>query len=121
MIDRARVARHLVSLDDAEPELQAPTSEALEPVDALAGCVDRVLGELAPEDTAILQACDIQGLTQRAFAERHGLSLPATKSRLLRARQRMRDRLTTACRVNFDPADGRVCGHDGRADGVPPS
>jgi RNA polymerase sigma-70 factor (ECF subfamily) len=121
VIDRARVAKHHVPLDDAEPELQAPAAETLEPVDALAGCVDRVLGELAREDAAILQACDIQGQTQREFAEQHGLSLPAAKSRLLRARQRMRDRLTTACRVNFDPDDGRVCGHDGRADGMPPS
>ena len=121
VIDRARLARHLVTLDDAEHDLPAPTAEVLEPVDALAGCVYRVLGELAPEDAAVLQACDILGQTQREFAEQHGLSLPAAKSRLLRARQRMRDRLTTACRVNFDPDDGRVCGHDGRADGMPPS
>ena len=32
VVDRARVARHLVPLDDAEPELQAPTAEALESV-----------------------------------------------------------------------------------------
>ena len=35
---------------------------------------------------------------------------------LLRVRQRMRDRLITVCRVNVDPDDGRVCGHDGRID-----
>lgn len=121
VIDRARAAKHLVRLDELELDLQAPTTGMLEPVDALAGCVDRVLGELAPKDAAILRACDIQGQTQRQFAKQHGLSLPATKSRLLRARQRMRDRLTTACRVNLDPDDGRVCGHDGRADDVSPS
>jgi RNA polymerase sigma-70 factor (ECF subfamily) len=116
VIDRARTARHLVPLDEGGLDLPAPTAEPLEPVDALAVCVDRVLGELAPADALILQACDIQGQTQRDFAAQHGLSLPAAKSRLLRARQRMRDRLTTACRVNFDPVDGRVCGHDGRAE-----
>jgi RNA polymerase sigma-70 factor (ECF subfamily) len=121
VIDRGRVAKHHVSLEDPEVDLQAATAPALEPVDALAGCVDRVLGELAPEDAAIIRSCDIQGATQRDYAERHGLSLPATKSRLLRARQRLRDRLTSTCRVNFDPVDGRVCGHDGRADGMPPS
>lgn len=121
VIDRARAATHHVPMEDAEPELQAPTAETLEPVDALAGCVDRVLGELAPEDAAILQACDIKGQTQREYAEQHGLSLPAAKSRLLRARQRMRDRLTTACRVHFDPDSGRVCGHGGRAEGDLPS
>jgi predicted RNA polymerase sigma factor len=40
----------------------------------------------------------------------HATELPATKSRLLRARQRLRDRLTTACQVRFD-ADGSVAGH----------
>jgi RNA polymerase sigma-70 factor (ECF subfamily) len=121
VIDRSRTAKHHVPLEDPEVDLQAATALAPEPVDALAGCVDRVLGELAPEDAAIIQACDIQGATQRGYAQRHGLSLPATKSRLLRARQRLRDRLTTTCRVNLDPVDGRVCGHDGRADGMPPS
>jgi RNA polymerase sigma-70 factor (ECF subfamily) len=120
LIDRARGAKDVVALDDDGVELVAPPPEPPAPVDALAGCVDRVLGELSADDAAILRACDLGGQTQRAFAEQHGLSLPAVKSRLLRARQRMRERLVTACRVNFDPDDGRVCGHDGRADGVPP-
>ena len=73
----------------------------------------RTLGELAPEDAAILRACDLEGQTQRDFAHAHGLSLPAAKSRLLRARQRLRERLTTVCQVQFEP-DGSVCGHAGR-------
>ena len=62
------------------------------------------------DDAAILRACDLEGQTQRDFAEAHGLSLPATKSRLLRARQRLRDRLTTACQVRFE-SDGSVASH----------
>lgn len=121
LIDRGRVAKAHVPLDDGGIEIAAPPSEPIAPIDALAGCVARVLTELPPEDAAILRACDLEGQTQRDFAERHGLSLPAAKSRLLRERQRMRDRLTTVCRVNFDPDDGRVCGHVGRTDGVPTS
>jgi RNA polymerase sigma-70 factor (ECF subfamily) len=74
-----------------------------------------VLGELAAEDAAIVRACDLEGLTVREFAERHGLSLSAAKSRLLRARQRLRDRLTTVCQVRFDD-DGCVSGHVPRPD-----
>lgn len=114
LIDHARGARPQVPLDEFAHAIQAPAAEPIAPVDALSGCVERVLGELSPEDAAVLRACDLEGMTQRAFAALHGLSLPAAKSRLLRARQRMRDQLTTACRVNFDPEDGRVCGHDGR-------
>lgn len=76
---------------------------------ALAGCVARVLAALPPDDAAVLRACDLEGQTQREFAELQGLSLPATQSRLLRARQRLRDRLSTACQVRFD-ADAHVSG-----------
>lgn len=116
LIDRARGARPHVPLDEFAHAIQAPTAEPIAPVEALSGCVAQVLGELSPEDAAVLRACDLDGMTQRAFAELHGLSLPAAKSRLLRARRRMREQLTTACRVNFDPDDGRVCGHDGRVE-----
>ncbi|MFM2068331.1 MAG: hypothetical protein RLZZ584_3240, partial [Pseudomonadota bacterium] len=84
--------------------------EALAPVDALAECLVRSIGELAADDGAILRACDLEGLTLRQFAQDHALSLPAAKSRLLRARQRLRDRLTTVCQVSFD-VDGSVAGH----------
>jgi RNA polymerase sigma-70 factor (ECF subfamily) len=77
-----------------------------------------VLGELAAEDAAIVRACDLEGLTVREFAERHGLSLSAAKSRLLRARQRLRDRLTRVCQISFEP-DGKVCSHAGRSGEAP--
>lgn len=75
------------------------------------------MAELSPEDAAILGACDLAGQTVRDFAENHGLALPAAKSRLLRARQRLRDRLTTVCQVSFEP-DGTVAGHVPRAPAV---
>ncbi len=110
VIDRARVSKVHVPLDEVAPDIHAPTLEAIAPVDALAGCVARVLAELPPDDAAVLRACDLEGRTQREFAEQQGLSLPAAKSRLLRARQRLRDRLSTACQVRFDD-EGSVSGH----------
>ncbi len=83
-------------------------------MDALAGCIARVLGELPTNDAAILRACDLDGDTQKAFAQRNGLTLAAAKARLLRARKRMRAQLNAACQVSFDP-DGRVSGHVPRA------
>lgn len=117
LVDRARVAKAHVPLDEGGHDVEAPLPDAPAPVDALAGCVARVLGELSAEDAAILRACDLQGQTQREFAEHNGLSLPAAKSRLLRARQRMRDRISTACQVRFD-TDGSVSGHVPRPDPV---
>lgn len=114
LIDLARLARPQVPLDEVADAMVAPAEETLAPVDALADCLGRVLGELAVEDAAIVRACDLEGLTVREFAERHGLGLSAAKSRLLRARRRLRDRLTRVCQVRFEP-DGKVCGHAGRS------
>ena len=116
LVDRARTTHSAESIEDHAERLAAAEADAPPPVDALSECLTRVLGELPPDDADILQACDIEGQSQKAFAESRGLSLTAAKSRLLRARQRLRDRMTTACRVRFDPQDGSVSGHDGRVD-----
>ncbi len=70
LIDRARTAKLHLTLDDG-PELEAPQPEPVAPVDALAGCIARVLGELPTNDAAILRACDLDGDTQKAFAQRN--------------------------------------------------
>jgi RNA polymerase sigma-70 factor (ECF subfamily) len=110
LVDRLRTAHPHESLTEVAVESAAQDTEPTAPIDSLSECVGRTLSELAPEDAAILRACDLHGQTQRDFAAASGLSLPATKSRLLRARQRLRERLTRVCRVQFDP-DGNVCGH----------
>jgi len=47
-------------------------------------------------------------VTQNDYAQRLGLSLPAAKSRVQRARLRLRAQLSEACQVTFDEA-GKVC------------
>jgi RNA polymerase sigma-70 factor (ECF subfamily) len=110
LIDRARTSHPTDPLPDEEDAPAAPAPEPVAPVDALADCLARTLGELSADDAAIVRACDLAGQTLREYADAHGLSLPAAKSRLLRARERLRQRMTTACQVNFEP-DGRVAGH----------
>lgn len=113
LVDRARTAHPHESFTDELAESLPQDAQPMAPVDALAGCLARTMAELPDDDQHILRACDLEGQTQRAYAQAHGLSLPATKSRLLRARQRLRERLTCVCRVRFEP-DGSVCGHAGR-------
>jgi RNA polymerase sigma-70 factor (ECF subfamily) len=110
LADRARAARPVEPLpEELDPaQLAAPEAEPT-PIDALAECVTRVLGELAVEDASVLRACDLEGRTQRDFAQAQSLSLPAVKSRLLRARRRLRERLIRSCQVPFD-IDGSVSG-----------
>ncbi len=107
LIDQHRLGRSVIELvaDDI------PNSEpAHEPLRALSACVARVLSELSLEDRDIIEQCDLEGVKQKDYAALHGLSLAAVKSRLLRARTRMRARMSTACQVQFDER-GRVESH----------
>ncbi|MFP4138832.1 MAG: sigma-70 family RNA polymerase sigma factor [Halomonas sp.] len=93
-----------------EPPDVAVDVEPPDPVESLAGCITRALPELPVEDGDILQRCDLEGLRQADYARQNGLSLPATKARLRRARQRLRERLVTQCDIAFDDS-GRICCH----------
>ncbi len=83
LIDRLRLAKEQVPLPD---DLIADGAPETAPVDLLSHCLPRVLSELSAEDREAIVLCDIQGVTQKDFAGRLGLSLPAAKSRVQRAR-----------------------------------
>lgn len=107
LIDRLRAVRAHEPLPDHLDELPAPV-DAAEVVDALAqACLPRVLSELSVDDREAITLCDLDGMPQAEFARLKNLSLSAAKSRVQRARQRMRERMTQACQVRFDGA-GRV-------------
>jgi len=106
LIDRYRLTKEEVELD--ELLVQAPDAEPITPVDSLSQCLPRVLAELSAEDRQVITRCDIDGLSQQAFADLVSITLPAAKSRLQRARKRLRDQLVSACQVRFDEV-GQVC------------
>jgi RNA polymerase sigma-70 factor (ECF subfamily) len=106
LVDRLRAGKQTEPVSDD----LAAESYAIAPVDALAECVEGVLAELPSDDREIIRRCDIEGIKLQAFADASGLTLAAAKSRLLRARQRMRDVMTRHCQVRFDEA-GHVCCH----------
>jgi RNA polymerase sigma-70 factor (ECF subfamily) len=58
----------------------------------------------------VLRRCDLEGMKQHDYAAAAGLTLAAVKSRLLRARKRIREQLLQHCEVEFDTS-GNVCCH----------
>ncbi|WP_064609052.1 sigma-70 family RNA polymerase sigma factor [Photobacterium sp. J15] len=98
VIDQSR-QRSFVPLDDLDFESE---QQEIGVVDSLTQCLPRVLNELAPKDSDILKACDIHGMTQKEYAELHGMTLVATKSRLQRARQKLKRQLSQSCKVKLD-------------------
>ena len=105
LIDRLRLAKDQVPLPE---DLAAEPATVVAPVDGLAQCLPRVLAQLDADDRDAITLCDIEGMSQKDYAARFGLSLPAAKSRVRRARARLKARLTEACQVRFD-AGGEVC------------
>ncbi|MBS1715495.1 MAG: sigma-70 family RNA polymerase sigma factor [Armatimonadetes bacterium] len=59
----------------------------------LSGCVKEAVDELPEPYRKVYTACEIEGATVPEAAERLGIGLAAAKSRLLRARERVRRRL----------------------------
>ncbi len=95
LADHLRVAHHMVEL----PEDLVAQAEDVDTVDALTGCLPRVLSELSADDREAITLCDLQGLPQAEFAQRKGLTLSAAKSRVQRARVRLHAQMSQACQV----------------------
>lgn len=102
--DLLRRRRETVEL----PQELAAEDQSQPAVDSLASCLPRVLTELSESDREAIVCCDLQGMSQEAYARRIGLSLPAAKSRVQRARKRLKAQLSSACQIRLDQA-GRVC------------
>jgi RNA polymerase sigma-70 factor (ECF subfamily) len=102
--DRLRLKKDQVELPD---DLAQVTDEPAA-VDSLAACLPRALSELSEEDREAITLCDLEGLNQEDYARMKGLTLPGAKSRVQRARKRLREHLSEACQVRFDAA-GKVC------------
>lgn len=98
LADHLRVAHHMVEL----PEDLTAHAEDIDTVDVLTGCLPRVLSELSADDREAITLCDLQGMAQADFAKTKGLSLSAAKSRVQRARVRLRAHMSQACQVQMD-------------------
>ena len=84
-------------------DLASPVDDA-DSVDTLTACLPRVLSELNAEDRDAITLCDLQGMAQADYAKAKGLTLSAAKSRVQRARIRMKAQMTVACQVQLDGA-----------------
>ena len=104
LIDHYRTAHPHEELSD---QLSAFEQQD-EPVEALSACLPRTLSELGDEDREIITRCDLEGMPQAEFAKMKGIGLSAAKSRLQRARKKLKATLKSNCQISFDAA-GNVC------------
>jgi len=76
-----------------EVEDWGPSPEQRYAQTELSGILSEVIGELDPSFRIVFQLRDIEELSTEETAEALGLSVPAVKSRLLRARLKLRQKL----------------------------
>jgi RNA polymerase sigma-70 factor (ECF subfamily) len=62
----------------------------------------QMMDELPPEYCEALCLTEIEGLSQKEYAEKKGLSYSGAKSRVQRARMMLRDMLLKCCHYQFD-------------------
>jgi RNA polymerase sigma-70 factor (ECF subfamily) len=109
-----RVAKNqLIDFQRTRKEYDEISDKAVEnnekpPVANLATCLPVALGKMNAEDQEIIQRCDLDGMNQSDYAELKELSLTGAKSRIQRARKRLKDELRISCRIIFDD-EGNVC------------
>ena len=108
IIDRRRLSMTREPLLPLPDDFSAPPAADVEPVDLLSHCLPSVLSRISAKDREAIVRCDLQGVTVSDYARQLGISLPAAKSRLQRARLRLRSRLAKSCRVSYDGA-GKLC------------
>ena len=71
-------------------------------IDKLSQCLPKALDKLSEQDRIIITQCDLCGCSQQQFAQQHHITLSATKSRIQRARSRLRVILLKQCHIRFD-------------------
>lgn len=108
--ERARRALPLneTAADGAVPEsIPRGPAELFEPNDArlrtaVAGWIEAFLARLEPEDAAIIRAVDLEGRAQVDVARELGIAPSSARSRVQRARTRLRKQLEACCAFAFD-------------------
>ncbi|WP_400193885.1 sigma-70 family RNA polymerase sigma factor [Hymenobacter sp. B81] len=112
IVDALRRNRRLVPVGEefdvaAEPEPEA-YREAVE-------YILPMIGLLPPAYAEPLRLADVEGLRQQDIARQLGLGLSATKSRIQRGREMLRDVFVECCLLETD-AEGRLVSFDIRPD-----
>ena len=99
IIDYYRRARPEDELLESLPALQEDEPDA---VAELAASVHEMLNCIPEKDRQALTLTEIQGLTQAEMADQLGLTISGAKSRVQRAREKLKDAFLDCCHFEFD-------------------
>lgn len=96
-------------------ELPAPEPDAPDLAQQLIPSVRSMIKRLPAHYREAIMLTEYQGLTQREMAEKLGISLSGAKSRVQRARDKLRDMLLDCCHFEIDRR-GKIIDYSPRCD-----
>ena len=102
-IDYYRKNRSYLSLQDQHVEnLSSAADEDDQASQQLAKCIRPLLKNLDRDDQKLISAVDLDGTSQTELAEKDGLKYSSLKSKVQRARQKLKDEILDCCQVELD-------------------
>jgi RNA polymerase sigma-70 factor, ECF subfamily len=118
MVDHFRRQRQPAWPLNEEVELPATPdatggSGSVSELEELAACLAPMIECLPPAGREAIELSEIKGLTQRAAADRAGVTLSGMKSRVQRARRKLKAMLLDCCRIELDQRR-RIVAHEAR-------
>lgn len=111
IVDHYRRQRPSEALGDNEPPADgaaAVADESASELEELAACLAPMVAALPPRDREAIELSELKGLTQREASARAGVTLSGMKSRVQRARRKLRAMLLDCCHVELDRRGGIV-------------
>lgn len=100
IIDHYRARREHTELPETLPAETDPSEP--DAAEELAGSLREMVEALPEPYRQALLLTEFEGLSQQALADQLGISLSGAKSRVQRARQKIKDDLLTCCHFEFD-------------------
>lgn len=110
--DHYRASRDMVELSDDLPASEGADSGERE---GLHQALRRMVDDLPETFRDAVRLSELEGLPQKVVAEKLGLSLTGTKSRIRRGRATLKNMLENCCRLELDHR-GHVAGCEPRRD-----
>jgi RNA polymerase sigma-70 factor, ECF subfamily len=112
IIDRYRARKAVVELHDGIEAEYGPADLEEDPIAKLAFSLRETVDELPEPYRRALVATEYEGATQAKLAETEGISLSAAKSRVQRARAKLKEALLECCHFELDSLGGIVDYHE---------
>jgi RNA polymerase sigma-70 factor, ECF subfamily len=106
--DYYRAQREIRGLPDALVLPVLPDDALDDAVRELSPCVRAMVNSLPDDYRQALVLTEYEGLTQKEMGERLGLSFSGAKSRVQRAREKLKDMLLDCCHFEFDRFGGII-------------